>query len=63
MCDAAKESMGLLIVLAILLAFAGVVWACVYALRPKKEGTSHGWLAVLPLVVIFGWVLETILVH
>lgn len=55
--------MGLLIVLAILLAFAGVVWACVYALRPKKEGTSHGWLAVLPLVVIFGWVLETILVH
>ena len=55
--------MGLLVVLAILLAFVGVIWAFAYAVRPKKPGSSHGWLAILPLLVIFGWVLETILVH
>jgi hypothetical protein len=55
--------MGLLVVLAVLLAFAGVVAACIYALRPKRPGSSHGWLAILPLLILFGWVLEMIIVH
>jgi hypothetical protein len=55
--------MGLLVVLLVLLAFVGVVAACIYALRPKRSGSSHGWLAILPLLIIFGWVLEMIIVH
>ena len=55
--------MGLLVVLAVVLAFVGVIWAFAYAVRPKKPGSSHGWLVVLPLLVIFGWVLDTIIVH
>jgi hypothetical protein len=55
--------MGLLVVVFVLLAFAGVVAACIYALRPKKAGSSHGWLAIVPLLILFGWVLEMIIVH
>jgi len=55
--------MGLLVVAVVFLAFAGVIAACVYVLRPKRAGSSHGWLAIIPLVILFGWVLETIIVH
>jgi hypothetical protein len=55
--------MGLLIVLGVLLAFAGVIAACVYVLRPNRSRSSHGWLAIIPLLILVGWLLETIIVH
>jgi hypothetical protein len=55
--------MGLLVVLGVLLAVVGVMVACIYVLLPKRSGRSHGWLAILPLLILFGWVLETIIVH
>jgi len=58
-----RIAMGMLLVLAVIVALAGVGWLFIHALRtPEGEG-QHGWLAVLPLVVIFGWVVEQLVVH
>src|SRR3569623_1187396 len=58
-----RTCMGMLLVLAVILAFVGVGWLFIHALRtPEGEG-QHGWRAVLPLVVIFGWVVEQLVVH
>ncbi|MEO6774278.1 MAG: hypothetical protein ABI467_14870 [Kofleriaceae bacterium] len=55
--------MGLFVVLGVLLAVVVVIVACFYVLTPKRSGSRHGWLAIVPLFILFGWVLETILVH
>jgi hypothetical protein len=50
--------MGLLIVLAVLVAIGLLMTAFVYAIRPHSQREhAHGWLVVVPLVVIFGWVI------
>ena len=61
--DAAPETMGMLLVLAVIIAFVGVGYLFVHALTTPEGESQHGWLAVLPLVVIFGWVVEQLVVH
>ena len=53
----------MLLVVFALLALVGVGALFVHALRsdPSPNGDGHGWLVVLPLVVIFGWVIEQII--
>lgn len=53
----------MLLVLAIVVAIALVGWLFIHALREPDGESQHGWLAVLPLVVIFGWVVEQLIVH
>ena len=53
--------MGMLLVVFALLALVGVGALFVHALRSDPSPNGHGWLVVLPLVVIFGWVIEQII--
>ena len=53
--------MGMLLVVFVLLALVGAVALFAHALRSDPSPNSHGWLVVLPLVVIFGWVIEEII--
>lgn len=53
--------MGMLLVLAIV---AGVVLALalfVHALRSSPSERVHGWLVIVPLLIIAGWILETLI--
>ena len=61
--DATPEVMGMLLVLAVIIAFVGVGYLFVHALTTPEGESQHGWLAVLPLVVIFGWVVEQLVTH
>ena len=63
MGDAAPHVMGMLLVVAVIIAFVGVGWLFVHALRTPEGESQHGWLAILPLVVIFGWVVEQLIAH
>ncbi len=49
--------MGLLVVLTMVAAAVAVIAFWSHALRSEKSIGSHGWLAVVPLAIIFGWVL------
>lgn len=55
--------MGMLLVLAIVVAVALVGWLFIHAVRTPEGASRHGWLAVVPLVIIFGWVVEQLVVH
>ena len=62
--DAALTAMGMLLVLAAVVAVIGVGWLFLHALRADGDDTNrHGWLAVVPLAVIFGWVVEQLVLH
>ena len=54
--------MGMLLVFGVVAALilAGALF--VHALRADKGPRSHGWLVVVPLVIIFGWLLETLII-
>jgi hypothetical protein len=53
--------MGMLLVVFVLLALAGAAALFSHALRSDPSPNAHGWLVVLPLIIIFGWVIEQII--
>ncbi len=53
----------MLLVLAVVVAVVLVGWLFIHAVRTPEGESQHGWLAILPLVVIFGWVVEQLIVH
>jgi hypothetical protein len=53
--------MGLLVVLAGLVGVVGLIVIWAYLLREDRKPGRHGWLAVLPLLLLFGWVLELLI--
>jgi hypothetical protein len=55
--------MGLLLVLAVLFAGIGVIALGVHALRVDRGMEGHGWLVVVPLVIIGIWILQTWFMH
>jgi hypothetical protein len=54
--------MGMLFVMALVVALIGCGWLFVHALRADSNN-RHGWLVVLPLVVMFGWLIEQLIVR
>ena len=51
----------MLLVVAIVAGLAVALALFVHALRSDESPRAHGWLVVVPLLVIAGWVLETLL--
>jgi hypothetical protein len=54
--------MGMLLALAII---AGVILALalfVHALRSSPSERAHGWLVIVPLLIIAGWILATLII-
>ena len=55
--------MGMLVVVGGL-AFVFAIGAMfVHAVRTSETGNRHGWLVVVPLLIVLGWLLETIIVR
>jgi len=53
----------MLFFLAIVLLFLGALALFVHALRAEdRPENRHGWLVVVPLLIIFGWVLTELLI-
>jgi hypothetical protein len=52
--------MGMLLVVAVLIALAMLIALFVHALRSDPK-SRHGWLIAVPLIIIFGWVLEELI--
>jgi hypothetical protein len=53
--------MGMLLALAIV---AGVILALalfVHALRSSPSERAHGWLVIVPLLIVAGWILVTLI--
>ena len=53
--------MGMLLILAIV---AGVIMALalfVHALGSNPSERAHGWLVIVPLLIVAGWLLETLI--
>jgi len=53
--------MGMLLVLAVLLALGLVIWLFVHAVRSDRSTHSHGWIIVVPLLVMAGWIIEMLI--
>jgi hypothetical protein len=54
--------MGLLVVLAVVAAVVLVVAFVVHALRADPDTDAHGWLLVVPLILLWAFVLQQLLV-
>jgi hypothetical protein len=53
--------MGMLLVVAILAGLGIALALFVHALRSEPSGEAHGWIVIVPLLIIAGWVLETLI--
>lgn len=53
--------MGMLLALAIVLAVICALALFVHALRSDPTERTHGWLVVVPLLIVAGWVLEMLI--
>ena len=53
--------MGMLVVVLVIVALVGAGALFLHALRSDPSPNAHGWLVVLPLVVILGWVIEELI--
>jgi hypothetical protein len=53
--------MGLLLALAIIVGAVGIGALFVHALRAESSERSHGWLVIVPLLIIALWVLGTLI--
>jgi hypothetical protein len=53
--------MGMLIVMALVAAFALVIALFVHALRADQSPGEHRWLVIVPLLIVAGWVLEVLI--
>lgn len=54
-------SMGMLFALAIVLAVILALAMFVHALRSDSSERAHGWLVVVPLLIIAGWLVEMLI--
>ncbi len=61
MCGAIRTGMGMVFVLAIVLALVGVIALFTHALRADPSEEGHRWLVVVPLLIIVGWLLEELI--
>lgn len=55
--------MALLVAILLLLAAGCVTALFVHAVRADSRNPHHGWLAIVPLLILGVWVLETMLLH
>ena len=55
-------SMGMLFALAIVLAVILALAMFVHALRSDTSERAHGWLVVVPLLIVVGWVLGMLII-
>ncbi len=53
--------MGMLVVIFVIFALAGATALFVHALRTDASPEAHGWLVILPLLVIIGWLIEELI--
>jgi uncharacterized membrane protein YqhA len=53
--------MGMLLALAIVVAVIGMLALFVHALRSSPSERAHGWLVIVPLLIIGGWIVETLI--
>jgi hypothetical protein len=53
--------MGMLLVLAIVLGVILALTLFVHALRSGPSERAHGWLVIVPLLIIAAWILETLI--
>lgn len=51
----------MLVVLALLISGALVIALFVHALRADRATRAHGWLVIVPLLIIAGWLLESLI--
>ncbi|MEO8843259.1 MAG: hypothetical protein ABI591_23125 [Kofleriaceae bacterium] len=56
-------AMALLVAILMLVAAACITALFVYAVREEPGKRRHGWLAIVPLLILGGWMLETIIAH
>jgi hypothetical protein len=54
--------MGMLLALAIVVGVVLALALFVHALRSSPSERAHGWLVIVPLLIIAGWILETLIV-
>ena len=53
--------MGMLLVVAVLVALAMIVWLFTLAVRSEDKQSPHRWLVVLPIVALAGWLVEQLI--
>lgn len=53
--------MGMLLALAVVVGVILVLTLFVHALRSNSSERAHGWLVIVPLLIIAGWVLEMLI--
>ena len=53
--------MGMVFALAIIVGVILALTLFVHALRSSSSERAHGWLVIVPLLIIAGWVLETLI--
>jgi hypothetical protein len=53
--------MGMVLALAILVCVILALTLFVHALRSNSSERAHGWLVIVPLLIIAGWVLEMLI--
>ena len=51
----------MLVALAVVVGFCLMLGLFVHALRSSPSEREHGWLLIVPLLIIAGWVLETLI--
>ena len=53
--------MGMLLALAIVVVVILALMLFVHVLRSSPSERAHGWLVIVPLLIIAGWILETLI--
>lgn len=53
--------MGMVLALAVVLGVVLALVLFVHALRTDRSERAHGWLVIVPLLIIAGWILETLI--
>jgi hypothetical protein len=53
--------MGMVFALAIVVGVILALALFVHALRSSPSERAHGWLVIVPLLIIAGWLLETLI--
>jgi methyl-accepting chemotaxis protein len=59
--DARHATMGMVLALAVVLGVVLALALFVHALRTDRSERAHGWLVIVPLLIIAGWILETLI--
>ena len=51
----------MLVVILVIVGLIGAAALFLHALRSDPSPNAHGWLVILPLLVIAGWVIEELI--